>query len=116
MVIPVNVARLLKAGGMEFGVLGEEEACCGNEIRRIGESGLFEELQEENLGSFTEYGVQEIIALSPHCMNALKKEYGIQNFDPMMAAFNHRHMNHAVFLMKCAYYAGMLAGGTKKHE
>lgn len=47
---------------------------------------------------------------------ALKKEYGIQNFDPMMAAFNHRHMNHAVFLMKCAYYAGMLAGGTKKHE
>ncbi len=45
MVIPVNVARLFQAGGMEFGILGEEEACCGNEIRRIGESGLFEELQ-----------------------------------------------------------------------
>ncbi|MBP1749317.1 MAG: cyclic nucleotide-binding protein [Deltaproteobacteria bacterium] len=76
MVIPVNVARLLKAGGMEFGILGEEEACCGNEIRRIGESGLFEELQEENLGTFKESGVREIVALSPHCMNALKKEYG----------------------------------------
>jgi Fe-S oxidoreductase len=76
MVIPVNVATILKKAGIEFGVLGEEEACCGNEIRRIGESGLFEELQEENRATFEEYGVKEIIALSPHCMNALKKEYG----------------------------------------
>jgi Fe-S oxidoreductase len=76
MVIPTNVATLLHRGGVEFGVLGEEEACCGNEIRRIGESGLYEELQEENIAAFKEYGVQEIIALSPHCMNALKKEYG----------------------------------------
>jgi Fe-S oxidoreductase len=76
MVIPSNVARILNKGGVEFGVLGEEEACCGNEIRRIGESGLFEELQEENIAAFQEYGVKEIIALSPHCMNTLKKEYG----------------------------------------
>lgn len=76
MVIPANVARILRAGGYEFGVLGEEEACCGNEIRRIGESGLFEVLQEENIVCFQEYGVQEIIALSPHCMNTLKNEYG----------------------------------------
>ena len=76
MVIPVNVATLLHRGGVEFGVLGEEEACCGNEIRRIGEAGLFEELQEENAAAFKEYGVREIITLSPHCMNVLKKEYG----------------------------------------
>jgi Fe-S oxidoreductase len=76
MVIPVNVATLLHRGGVEFGVLGAEEACCGNEIRRIGEAGLYEELQEENMAAFKEYGVREIIALSPHCMNALKKEYG----------------------------------------
>ena len=76
MVIPSNVARILHQGGLEFGVLGEEEACCGNEIRRIGESGLFEELQEENIATFQEYGVKEIITLSPHCMNTLKKEYG----------------------------------------
>ena len=75
-VIPMNVSKILNKGGIEFGVLGEEEACCGNEIRRIGESGLYEELQEENKAAFEEYGVKEIIALSPHCMNALKKEYG----------------------------------------
>ena len=76
MVIPANVARVLKKGGVEFGTLGEDETCCGNEIRRIGEAGLFEELQETNLENFKESGVKEIVALSPHCMNALKKEYG----------------------------------------
>ena len=76
MVIPVNVAHILHRAGIEFGVLGEEESCCGNEIRRIGELGLFEELSEENKANFKEYGVKEIIALSPHCMNTLKKEYG----------------------------------------
>jgi Fe-S oxidoreductase len=75
IVVPISIARILRAAGVEYGVLGEEEACCGNEIRRIGETGLFEELREENLGGFQEYGVKEIIALSPHCMNALKKEY-----------------------------------------
>lgn len=76
MVIPANVSRLLTAAGVEFGILGEEEACCGNEIRRIGEAGLFEELHEENTAALDEYGVREIIALSPHCMNVFKKEYG----------------------------------------
>ena len=79
MVIPANVAHILHKAGCEIGVLGEEEACCGNEIRRIGETGLFEVLQEENMACFQEYGVKEIIALSPHCMNTLKKEYGDHN-------------------------------------
>ena len=76
MVIPVNIAKIFRKAGLEFGILGVEEVCCGNEIRRMGEAGLFEELQEENRNSFQKYGVKEIIALSPHCMNALKKEYG----------------------------------------
>jgi Fe-S oxidoreductase len=76
MVIPGNVARILHRGGVEFGVLGVEEACCGNEIRRMGELGLFEELQEQNISTFEKYGIREIITLSPHCMNVLKKEYG----------------------------------------
>jgi Fe-S oxidoreductase len=76
MVIPANVSRLLRAAGIEFGILGEEEACCGNEIRRMGEAGLFEELREENLGHLKKHGVKEIITLSPHCMNTFRKEYG----------------------------------------
>jgi len=76
MVIPANIARILNHGGVEFGILGAEEACCGNEIRRMGEAGLFEDLQESNRAAFEKYGVKEVIALSPHCMNAFRKEYG----------------------------------------
>jgi Fe-S oxidoreductase len=91
MVIPMNVARILNKGDVEFGVLGTEEACCGNEIRRMGEFGLYEELQEENIATFQKYGIQEIIALSPHCMNALKNEYGdlgikISHYTEVLAA------------------------------
>ena len=76
MVIPLNVAKILNKGDLEFGILGKEEACCGNEIRRIGELGLYEELVQENITAFQKYGVKEIITLSPHCMNTFKNEYG----------------------------------------
>ncbi|MBW2000490.1 MAG: (Fe-S)-binding protein [Deltaproteobacteria bacterium] len=76
MTIPVNVARILHRGGVEFGILGAQEACCGNEIRRMGEVGLFEELKGENVARLKEYGVKEVITLSPHCLTAMKKEYG----------------------------------------
>jgi Fe-S oxidoreductase len=79
MTIPVNVATILRKGGLEFGVLGKEEACCGNEIRRIGEVGLFEEIGEENSSLFKKYTVKEIIALSPHCMNSIRNEYDISD-------------------------------------
>jgi len=75
MVIPINVANILNRAGYEFGILGDEECCCGNEIRRIGELGLFEELMEENSANFEKYEIKEIITLSPHCMNTFKKEY-----------------------------------------
>jgi Fe-S oxidoreductase len=91
MVIPANVAKILTKGGVEFGVLGAEESCCGNEMRRMGEMGLFEELQQANTAAFQKYGVKEIIALSPHCMNTLKKEYGdlgikISHYTELLAA------------------------------
>jgi Fe-S oxidoreductase len=76
MVIAQNVAKILNRGGVEFGVLRAEEACCGNEIRRMGEMGLYEDLREQNTATFQKYDVREIIALSPHCMNTLKNEYG----------------------------------------
>lgn len=77
MVIPQNVARILDIANTEFGILYEEESCCGNEIRRMGEKGLFEELTSENKDKFLGYGVKEIITLSPHCMNAIKNEYDL---------------------------------------
>jgi Fe-S oxidoreductase len=43
------LAFSLQQAEVDFGILGNEEQCCGNEIRRMGEAGLFEELVEENV-------------------------------------------------------------------
>jgi len=60
---------------VDFGILGNEEMCCGNEIRRMGEAGLFEELVQENIQRFDSYRVENIITMCPHGLNVLKNEY-----------------------------------------
>ncbi len=70
-----KLARLLNDIGVNYAVLGREEGCCGNDVRRVGEEGLFQLLQEENIKTFEKYGVKKIIATSPHCYNTFKNEY-----------------------------------------
>jgi len=77
MKIPTAFATVLAKAQVEFGILYEEETCCGNEVERLGELGLFEELMEELRKTIGKYGVREIICLSPHCMNAFKVHYGL---------------------------------------
>jgi Fe-S oxidoreductase len=65
----------LQQAGVDFGIMGNEEGCCGNEIRRMGETGLFEMLVEENLNRFESCQVEQIITMCPHGFNVLKNEY-----------------------------------------
>jgi len=74
-VIAKNLAALMQKGGVSFGILGPEETCDGNEVKVLGESGLFKYLAEKNMETFREKGIQKIIALSPHGFNAMKNEY-----------------------------------------
>jgi Fe-S oxidoreductase len=74
-----EVARALVKGfskaGVDFGILGNEEGCCGNEVRRMGEEGLFEMLVEDNISLFRRYGITQMVTLCPHGYNAFKNEY-----------------------------------------
>ncbi len=70
-----KIARLLNDIGINYAVLGREEGCCGNDVRRAGEEGLFQLLKEENVATFEKYGVKKIIATSPHCYNTFANEY-----------------------------------------
>lgn len=60
---------------VNFGILGNEECCCGNEMKKLGEEGLFELLAEENLATFKKYKINKIITISPHCYNTFKNDY-----------------------------------------
>jgi len=70
-----TLVRVFNQAHIDFGILGREESCCGSEVRRLGEAGLFEMLVEENLELWKEYGVKRVVTTSPHCFNTLKKDY-----------------------------------------
>lgn len=69
------LVRLMRAAGVEFGVLGEEETCCCSEQCRLGEQGLFEELSRSNIELINSRHAERIVTISPHCYNAFKHDY-----------------------------------------
>jgi len=75
------LARALQAAGVDFGTLGIDESCCGNEVRRMGEIGLFEMLVEENSELFRDVGASRMVTVSPHCFNTFKNEYGLDGIE-----------------------------------
>jgi Fe-S oxidoreductase len=68
-------ADLLKKAGVNFGVLGSKEMCCGESIRKAGNEALFKRLARENIKTFIESGVKKIVVASPHCFHTFKNEY-----------------------------------------
>lgn len=79
-----NVAKSLvscfKKTGVDFGTLGDEENCCGNEVYGMGEKGLFELLVEENVKLFQKYNVSQVITSCPHSYHSFKNRYGETGF------------------------------------
>jgi len=68
-------ADLLTKAGVDFGILGAKEMCCGESVRKAGNETLFRRLARENIKTFIENGVKKILVSSPHCYQAFKNEY-----------------------------------------
>ncbi len=73
--VAIALCKILKAAGYKVGILGAEEACCGDSAMRAGNEYLFHSLAAQNLETFKNYGVKKIITTCPHGYNMLKKEY-----------------------------------------
>ena len=69
------LARILHAAGVDFGLLFEAERNAGNDVRRVGEEGLYEVLAEHNAEVLREAQFDEIFTTDPHTLNALRNEY-----------------------------------------
>ncbi len=67
--------RILNQAGVDFGILGTQENCCGESIRKTGDEELFKRLARENIKTFIDHGVKKILVSSPHCYHAFKNEY-----------------------------------------
>jgi Fe-S oxidoreductase len=70
-----STAKLLKAAGVDFAILGPRESCTGDPARRMGNEYVFQGFAEQNVSTLNEAGVTKIVASCPHCFNTLANEY-----------------------------------------
>jgi len=70
-----SLVTIMKRAGLDFAILGTEEKCCGDSLRRLGNEYLFQTLAEENIKIFKKYNIKKIIVICPHGYNVFKNEY-----------------------------------------
>jgi Fe-S oxidoreductase len=70
-----QVATLLHAAGVDFGILFDAERNSGNDVRRSGEEGLFGTLAQSNIEEIGNCSFKRIMTTDPHSLNALRNEY-----------------------------------------
>jgi Fe-S oxidoreductase len=75
MKVAKATAKVLQAAGIKFAILGDEEACCGDPARRLGDEYLFQTICQQNIEILRGYNVKKILTTCPHCFNSLKHEY-----------------------------------------
>ena len=71
----VATANVLNKAGVDFGILGTSEACCGESIRKTGGEEVFKTLARQNIKAFVDHGVKKVLVSSPHCYETFKNEY-----------------------------------------
>jgi Fe-S oxidoreductase/nitrate reductase gamma subunit len=71
----VSLAKILDKSGISWGILGREEMCCGDSLRRLGNEYVFDRMVRANLKMFADKGIRKIITQCPHCYTTLKNDY-----------------------------------------
>lgn len=73
--VSVAMTQLLDKAGISWGILGKDEKCCGDSVRRLGNEYVFDKMARENVATFIERGVTKVITQCPHCFSTLKNDY-----------------------------------------
>jgi len=68
---------ILDKVGINYAILGKEEMCTGDPVRRAGNEFMFQMMAYQNIQVLTNYGIKKIVTACPHCFNTLKNEYPV---------------------------------------
>jgi len=79
------IVEVLRAADVSFGILGEEEPCCGEAVLRLGHSPYFQDVAQHAVDIFEKFDVSKLVALSPHCYDVFRNHYPNINesFEPL---------------------------------
>ncbi len=89
--------ELMEMAEVDFGVM-RDETCEGNEVRIMGEFGLFAEIARNNLQKFESEGVRKIITPDPHAFNAFRNYY--PEFDAEFNVLHHTQLLYSLLRSK----------------
>ena len=70
-----NFLTICAAAGIRVGILGKEEKCCGEPVRKLGNEYLYQMTAQENIELIKGYDVKRIVTTCPHCCNTLGRDY-----------------------------------------
>ena len=70
-----SLATVFEHAGVDYGILYEDEQNDGNDVRRVGEEGLYEMLAEDNVDAFESCEFERIVCTDPHSYNTFANEY-----------------------------------------
>jgi len=70
-----SLARALRSAGLDYGILYEAERNSGNDVRRVGEEGLFELLRDKNTATMQQARFNDLFTTDPHVYNTFRNEY-----------------------------------------
>src|SRR3979490_1277045 len=68
-------ASILNKVGIKYAILGKEEMCTGDPVRRAGNEFMFQMMAYQNIQTLNKYGIKKIVTACPHCFNIIRNEY-----------------------------------------
>ncbi|HET6766913.1 MAG TPA: (Fe-S)-binding protein [Chitinophagaceae bacterium] len=86
-------ATILDKVGINYAILGKEEMCTGDPVRRAGNEFMFQMMAYQNIQTLNNYSIKKIVTACPHCFNIFKNEY------PALGGI-YEVIHHAVFLQQ----------------
>ena len=84
---------ILNKAGIKYAILGKEEMCSGDPVRRAGNEFMFQMMAYQNIRTLNNYSIKKIVTACPHCFNIIKNEY------PALGG-NYEVIHHTVFLQQ----------------
>jgi Fe-S oxidoreductase len=108
------VAKILNEARLSWGVLGNEEKCCGDSLRRLGNEYAFDIMAKDNIEIFKKYGVKKIITYCPHCFSTLKNDY--QQYGVDFEVLHHSQFIHSLLESGVIKMKGELEGSVTYHD
>jgi len=102
-------ATILDKVGMSYAILGKEEMCTGDPVRRAGNEFMFQMMAYQNIQTLNNYNIRKIVTACPHCFNIISNEY------PALGG-NYEVIHHSVFLQQLIHEGKirMKEGGSFK--